>query len=257
VPRWEQKESTKGTEWFAMQEEEEPAPAMLPPPPAPTTEASKSADQGTGFFDFLNASVGKQAARQAFKGVDSGDSWYAMRSADTEPEILMIGAGDADGGDDGHYSNAQSSAAAAAARAAAANERSKQRREAEEAADTAAKKAKAARAAAEAAEVEEAAAKAAEEMRNFRITKQDLRAIFDTLDVNHDGSITHAEFIKGLRKYPEIGKRLGLHSQGLHHQEGTDRDEYVRKFTAMDVDGSHSIDFKEMLKYYTPWLADR
>jgi hypothetical protein len=44
-----------------------------------------------------------------------------------------------------------------------------------------------------------AAAKAAEEMRNFRITKQDLRAIFDTLDVNHDGSITHAEFIKGVR----------------------------------------------------------
>ena len=124
-----------------------------------------------------------------------------------------------------------------------------------EAAESAAKKAETARAAAEAAEAEAASVRAAEEMKNFLITKKDLRSIFDALDVNHDGRITHAEFIKGLRKYPEIGRKVGLHSQGLHHQEGADRDEYVRKFTSMDVDGSHSIDFDEMLKYYTPWLA--
>ena len=248
----------RGTEWYALHEQEEPAPPMLTAPPV--SECNKTSEEGTGFFDFLNATVGKQAAKQAFKGTGAGGSdWYAMRSsdtADTEPEILMIGAGDADGGADGHYSNAKASADARA-KAEEANERSARRRMAEEAAENAAKKAKAARAAAEAAEAEAAAAKAAEEMKNFRITKKDLRAIFDTLDVNHDGSITHAEFIKGLRKYPEIGRKLGLHSQGLHHQEGADRDEYVRKFTSMDVDGSHSIDFNEMLKYYTPWLSDK
>ena len=124
---------------------------MLPPPP--TTESKKTSEEGTGFFDFLNATVGKQATKQAFKGA-GGSDWYAMRSADTEPEILMIGAGDADGGMGGHYSNAKASAEAAEAKAAEANARSAQRRLAEEAADSAAKKARAARAAAEAAEAE-------------------------------------------------------------------------------------------------------
>jgi hypothetical protein len=40
--------------------------------------------------------------------------------------------------------------------------------------------------------------------------------MFDTLDVNCDGKILQAEFIKGLRKYPQKETALGL-----SQQEGT------------------------------------
>ena len=62
---------------------------------------------------------------------------------------------------------------------------------------------------------------------------------------------------RGLRKYPKIAQTLGLHSHGLHKQEGADRDEYVRKFVSMDKDGSHTIEFHEMLQVkFTSRLTD-
>ena len=32
----------------------------------------------------------------------------------------------------------------------------------------------------------------------YQVSRKELRAVFDTLDANHDGEISHAEFIKVL-----------------------------------------------------------
>ena len=89
---------------------------------------------------------------------------------------------------------------------------------------------------------------------SFRITEEELRQVFNTLDVNRDGKVSHAEFIKGLRQNPRLETVLGWKVQGVANQEGAGRDEYVRRFNAMDVDASKTIDLDEMLQYYRPWL---
>ena len=89
---------------------------------------------------------------------------------------------------------------------------------------------------------------------SFRITEEELRQVFNTLDVNRDGKVSHAEFIKGLRQNPRLETVLGLKVQGVANQESAGRDEYVRRFNAMDVDASKTIDLDEMLQYYRPWL---
>jgi len=211
--------------WYAMHEPDAPPQALLAAPPIlphKKQRAATAAATGGGLLNFLNSAVPKEAMR--------GTEWYAMRSADAEAAVLSIGAGDLSDNAYGHSNSIAADAKKAAAIAAAH---------------------------ALAAEAEAAAALAAEEDKNFHVSKTELRAVFDTLDANHDGHVSHAEFIKGLRKYPKIAQTLGLHSHGLHKQEGADRDEYVRKFVSMDKDGSHTIEFHEMLQHYTPWLVDK
>ena len=48
-----------------------------------------------------------------------------------------------------------------------------------------------------------------EEM-HLGLTFGDLKKIFKTLDINKDGSITHAEFIRGLKKHKTIARKLGI-----------------------------------------------
>jgi Ca2+-binding EF-hand superfamily protein len=39
---------------------------------------------------------------------------------------------------------------------------------------------------------------------------QEVREIFAALDINCDGKISHAEFIKGLKANPVVAKKLGM-----------------------------------------------
>ncbi len=48
------------------------------------------------------------------------------------------------------------------------------------------------------------------EERHLGLTFGDLKKIFKTLDINGDGSITHAEFIRGLKKHKTIARKLGI-----------------------------------------------
>ena len=61
----------------------------------------------------------------------------------------------------------------------------------------------------------------------------ELRAIFDMIDVNHDGSVTQAEFIKALRHLPKVCEKLGL--QKVEGQEGDARMAYQIVFGKMDT----------------------
>eukprot|EP00961_Rhodomonas_salina_P018914 254643-Rhodomonas_salina.1 len=60
------------------------------------------------------------------------------------------------------------------------------------------------------------------------VSVSELRDIFNTLDINHDGRITHAEFIKGLKANPKIASTLNLpqsvaRSQGFRSPAGLGR----------------------------------
>ena len=52
-------------------------------------------------------------------------------------------------------------------------------------------------------------AAAVREERHMGLTFRDLEGIFAALDINEDGSITHAEFVRGLRRDQGIAKKLG------------------------------------------------
>eukprot|EP00293_Proteomonas_sulcata_P020257 CAMPEP_0184289060 /NCGR_PEP_ID=MMETSP1049-20130417/1535_1 /TAXON_ID=77928 /ORGANISM="Proteomonas sulcata, Strain CCMP704" /LENGTH=478 /DNA_ID=CAMNT_0026595709 /DNA_START=77 /DNA_END=1513 /DNA_ORIENTATION=- len=86
-----------------------------------------------------------------------------------------------------------------------------------------------------------------------RMTVNELREIFEELDKNHDGEVSHAEFIKGLRKKPELARKLGM--EASFGQESAGRDDYVRMFNSMDVDGNKQISFEEMVQAYAPHAA--
>jgi hypothetical protein len=45
--------------------------------------------------------------------------------------------------------------------------------------------------------------------KHLGMTFEELRMIFTTLDVNNDRSITHREFIRGLKNHPSIAAKLG------------------------------------------------
>jgi hypothetical protein len=45
--------------------------------------------------------------------------------------------------------------------------------------------------------------------RHLGMTFEELARIFDVLDVNHDRSITHAEFLRGLKQHDWIAEKLG------------------------------------------------
>ena len=89
---------------------------------------------------------------------------------------------------------------------------------------------------------------------SFKVTEDELRRLFDELDINADGRVSHAEFIKGLRRNPQLEAILGWTTTGLQGQESAGREEYVRRFNDMDADASKTITFSEMLEYYRPWL---
>ena len=89
---------------------------------------------------------------------------------------------------------------------------------------------------------------------SFKVSEDELRRVFDELDINADGRVSHAEFIKGLRQNPKLEATLGWTINGIHEQESAGRDEYVRRFNDMDADASKTITLDEMLDYYRPWL---
>ena len=89
---------------------------------------------------------------------------------------------------------------------------------------------------------------------SFKVTEEQLRRVFDELDINADGRVSHAQFIKGLRQNPKLEATLGWTTNGIHEQESAGRDEYVRRFNDMDADASKTITLDEMLDYYRPWL---
>jgi hypothetical protein len=43
-----------------------------------------------------------------------------------------------------------------------------------------------------------------------RLSYEEIKRVFVTLDTNNDGSITHAEFILGLKKNPWVAELLGM-----------------------------------------------
>jgi hypothetical protein len=63
-------------------------------------------------------------------------------------------------------------------------------------------------------EMLETTAAAMSEEKHMGLSFNDLREIFRVLDYNNDGSITHAEFIKGLRRNKGIARKLGKQRRG-------------------------------------------
>ena len=60
--------------------------------------------------------------------------------------------------------------------------------------------------------------------------------IFKVLDLNGDGELSHAEFIRGLKANPMVAKRLGMPTD-IRAEDGT-RDNYQLAFGKIDNDGS-------------------
>jgi len=72
--------------------------------------------------------------------------------------------------------------------------------------------------------------------------------IFKTLDINGDGEVSHAEFIKGLKLNPSIAEKLGMPTE-IRAEDGT-RGSYQLAFGQIDNDGSKTIDLTELLEFY-------
>ncbi|KAJ1468431.1 hypothetical protein T484DRAFT_1855265 [Baffinella frigidus] len=68
------------------------------------------------------------------------------------------------------------------------------------------------------------------------------------LDVNGDGEISMIEFIRGLRKDPDLAARLHLPSS--FQQESEARSIFQLVFGEMDLDDSKSISKDEFLAFY-------
>lgn len=47
-------------------------------------------------------------------------------------------------------------------------------------------------------------------MQRAGLSYEEIKRVFVTLDTNNDGSITHAEFILGLKKNPWVAELLGM-----------------------------------------------
>ena len=84
------------------------------------------------------------------------------------------------------------------------------------------------------------------EQQNSRVDQ--MRAVFDTIDRNHDGSINVRELLLCLRKHPDVAEFMHL---PMHvHQEGGTRETFEEMFQAMDKDGSRDITWPEFEAYF-------
>jgi Ca2+-binding EF-hand superfamily protein len=77
---------------------------------------------------------------------------------------------------------------------------------------------------------------------------QELRDIFSTLDKNNDGSITHAELIKGLKENPWIADKFGMPAH-IRQEDGT-RNQYQLFLGTIDYDDPKTIEFSELCRFY-------
>ena len=50
---------------------------------------------------------------------------------------------------------------------------------------------------------------------SFKVTEEQLRRVFDELDINADGRVSHAQFIKRLRQIPKLEATLGWTTNGI------------------------------------------
>ena len=75
-----------------------------------------------------------------------------------------------------------------------------------------------------------------------------LRAVFDTIDRNQDGSINVRELLLALRKHPDVAEfmHLPMHVQ----QEGGTRETFEEMFQAIDKDGSRDLTWAEFESYF-------
>jgi len=87
----------------------------------------------------------------------------------------------------------------------------------------------------------------------FHIHPDDLArmiALFDRLDKNKDGALSHIEIIKAMRTdKEELGPILGLEARNIKQEDGT-RANLERVFQAMDGDNSKGITKGEWLAYF-------
>jgi len=81
-----------------------------------------------------------------------------------------------------------------------------------------------------------------------KLTFAEIEEIFETLDKNGDGSITHAEFIIGMKKNPWVAEKLGMPTN-VRQEDGT-RETYQLSFGKIDNDNSKSIEFKELCGFF-------
>jgi len=81
----------------------------------------------------------------------------------------------------------------------------------------------------------------------FYLPELEVYEIFAALDHNGDGSISQAEFIRGLKQHPWAASKLGMPSH-IRQEDGT-RTSYQLAFGTMDSDESKTIRFDELLVY--------
>ncbi len=80
------------------------------------------------------------------------------------------------------------------------------------------------------------------------LSLEDLQNIFATLDKNHDGQISHIEFIRGLKQNPWIADKLDMPDH-IQQEDGT-RDRYQLSFGEIDADDSKTISLSELCRFY-------
>ena len=82
-----------------------------------------------------------------------------------------------------------------------------------------------------------------------------MRAVFDTIDRDHDGAINVRELLLALRKHPGVSEFLHL---PMHvHQEGGTRETFEEMFQAIDKDGSRDVTWPEFQAYFASRLSSR
>lgn len=78
-----------------------------------------------------------------------------------------------------------------------------------------------------------------------------LRMIFESCDVNHDGSISKIEFVKALRTHPAVAEFFNLPS--VINEGGKEKLEQV--FQKMDRDRSKTISWEEFQSCYCQQMS--
>ena len=84
--------------------------------------------------------------------------------------------------------------------------------------------------------------------RQQRVAFIELQRIFQTLDANGNGTISHAEFIVGLKANADIAEVMGMPRE-VRQEDGT-REKYQLTFGKMDFDSSKNIDFAELCGHF-------
>ena len=75
-----------------------------------------------------------------------------------------------------------------------------------------------------------------------------MRAVFDTIDRNHDGSINVRELLMALRKHPGVAEFM--HMPAHVRQVGGTRETFEEMFQAIDKDGSRDVTWAEFEAYF-------